>query len=410
MRNYGLDRSFDESYLLERRLMRFAAPRQVLYGRGTAQRLPEYLDEQERSKVFVLTDRNLAAAGVGRELISAFERAGTTEVFEREAGEPKASEIDAIGESARRFGPSTIVAIGGGATMDAAKCVRVLAEFGGSVPDYEGRDLVPRASSVLLAAVATTAGTGSETGIATIYTDDASGAKTVVASPHMLPDIAVVDPDLTVTVPPGTTAATGIDALCQAIGAYLTLGAHPITDVLALHSIRLLNGHVVGAVERGDDVATRGAMAYGSLLSGLAMNNAGAIADQFFDEVLGPRYGVPHGILSGVFMPYVLQFNRCFSSVKIASIGDEILPDPAGSEEERVDGVIARTAELVELLRLPGLRDIGVTEEDLDELADGVAAHSGVERGINPRPLTRDDALSILQSAWWRVDPLRSSS
>lgn len=407
MRSPGLDRSLDEEYLLPGRLMRFAAPGEVLYGHGAALSLPDYLSKKARKKIFVLTDRNLATAGVGDGLIAALRNGGTVEMFEREAGEPKASEIDRAGEAARRFDPSAIVAIGGGATMDAAKCVRVIAELGGVVADYEGRNQVPGRSAVPLAAVATTSGTGSETGIATIYSDDGSGVKTVVASAHLLPDFAVVDPDLTVSVPPGTTAATGVDALCQAIGAYLTPGAHPITDVLALRAIRLLDAHVVRAFEAGDDVAARGAMAYGSLLSGLAMNNAGAIADQFFDEVLGPRYSVPHGVLSGVFMPYVLQFNRPVSSARIATIGEEILVDPEVPEEERVDGVIRRIAELVEQLRLPGLREVGVEEEDLEELADGVASHSGVERAINPRPLTRTDALSVLRCAWSQEDSLR---
>jgi alcohol dehydrogenase class IV len=397
----------DERYRTQGEVFRVSVPDTVLYGRGAAARSVSELSSEQLARVFVLTDGNLRAAGVGDELIAALQEAGEPVIHERVPGEPTASEIDGIADAARDANPTAIVAIGGGATMDSAKCVRLLLDQGGRIGDYYDR--YPATDSPIalpLVTVATTAGTGSESVGAGLLVDDATREKTAISSHHMRADVAVVDPDLTLSVPPSATASTGCDALAQAIGPFIGPLRHPVTDVLAGEAIRLITANLPAAVRSGDDVEARSAVAYGSLMSGLAMANTEAMADQFFDEVLGPRYKIPHGTVAGIVLPYVLQFNRLEASHRIALMAPLVTSEPASSEAERVDQVIQRLAALADEVGLPRLADL-VPAEDLPELARDTAQHPGVEMGINPGLITEHVAMKVLEGSWRREDPLR---
>lgn len=391
------------------KVMSFRAPATILYGRGSALQGLVSLLPDARQRVFVLRDDNLTAAGVGDELISALQRDNSTivEAYSRKPGEPRVSEVDDIAEAARAVSPTAIVAIGGGANLDIGKCIRVLAEHDGTTREYiEGRH-VPLAS-VKLVAVATTAGTGSETGTAGLVVDEDTGEKLLF--PGVRPEVAVVDPDLTLGVPPGPTTATGLDALAQAVGAYLCNFRHPITDVFAFEAIALLSNNIITVIRDGSNVEARAAMAYGSLLSGLALNNSGAIADQFFDEVIGPRYGIPHGVVAGIVLPYVVQYDRAAAQERVASLAETISDEPAATVDGRADQVVRRFADIAREADLPSLESAGVPRDDLHLLAEMVADHFGVEKGYDPRPITFDGALTMLEAAYDSKNPLEAVS
>jgi alcohol dehydrogenase class IV len=385
-------------------LFRFRAP-EVIYGRGSSARIAEHLPSPALAQPFVLTDQHLRDAGVGDAAITSLEEKGSPTVFVREPGEPTASEIDRLGDVARDADATAIVAIGGGATMDSAKCLRVILEFGGSVRDHAGEAPLQPGAGLPLAALPTTAGTGSESGIGALYIDDDTRAKVPVYAEGMLPSLAVSDPDLTRTVPPGPTAATGVDALAQAVGPFTGPLRHPITDAFSSKAIALILRHLPRAVADGDDMEARVAMAYGSLLSGMAMNNSEAMADQFFDEVIGPRYRVPHGTVAGVVLPYVVQYNRASAEDRTVLLAEAVL-ESSKSGEARADELVDALQILRHEIGLPDLEAVGVPEGDLPELADLAAHHYGVEMGINPRVLTPKGALAILEAAWHDRPPL----
>jgi alcohol dehydrogenase len=291
--------------------------------------------------------------------------------------------------------------------MDTAKCVRVLLENEGDVRDYIGMDrMAITTSEIPLVLVATTAGTGAECVAAALMIDDETREKVVIALWAMNADFAVVDPDLTLSVPSGPTAATGSDALAQAIGPLIGPRRQPVADALAAEAIRLLTASLPRVVADGSDLEARAAVAYGSLMSGLAMRNTEAMGDQFFDEVLGPKYGIPHGTVAGIVLPYVLQFNRVEAAPQIARMAPLLVADPADAEEERVDQVVGRLHAFVDDIRLPRLESLGVAAEDLPDLAREVSQHFGVEMGINPGVITEDVARTILDAAFNRADPL----
>ena len=403
--------SLEETFSRPDTVFRFASPSQILYGRGAATRFAEPFGQlvggaRDRA-VLVVTDEILLEVGIAGPVIDALAGTGMrVEVYARKPEEPTASAVNALGEHTGRLDPAGVVAIGGGATMDSAKSARVLHQFGGRIEDYEGIGTVPAPATIPLAAIATTSGTGSETGYAALFTHEATSTKRFVGSPHMVPDLAVVDPDLTASVPPATTAHTGIDALAQAIGPFLSPLRHPVTDVLAREAVRLLGGNLLGAYRDGSDMAARSAMAYGSLMMGLAMNNAECIGEHFFAEIVGPRYAIPHGVSVGMFLPYILQFNRNVSAARLAALAALFIDDPAEDEQAAIDQFVGFTNSLLGELDLPTLKDIGVRSRHLDELTDHIYGHIGIELDLNPRPMNRDDCARILGAAFDEIPAL----
>lgn len=403
----GISRALpiDERYVNVKEVFRFRSP-EITYGRGASERIVDLLDDDARAKPFVVTDRNLREAGVGNSAIEGLRSAGEPAVFERAPGEPTASEIDEIAAAARDAQCTAIVAIGGGATMDASKCVRVVLELGGSIRDHAGEPKLGSREAIPLVAVPTTSGTGSESGVGALYIDDEKREKVPVFAEGMLPNFAVCDPDLTFSVPAGATAAIGADALAQAIGPFTGPLRHPITDALSSTAIALILRHLATAVADGGDVEARVALAHASLMSGLAMNNSEAMADQFFDEVIGPRYSVAHGNVAGVLLPYVVQFNRGAAEERTALLARMAL-DPSGDgRTPSADDLVNALQELRHRISLPGLEEMGVPEDDLAELAHLTAGHYAVEMGINPRELSENAAFAILDAAWHERPPL----
>ena len=401
----------EDQFVLPDTVFRFASPSQILYGRSAATRFAEPFDQlvgdAADRPVLVVTDEILLSVGIAGPVVDALAGTGlAVEVYARKPEEPTSSAVNALAEHTRRVDPAGIVAIGGGATMDSAKSARVLLQFGGRIEQYEGIGAVPAPATIPLAAIATTSGTGSETGYAALFTHEETSTKRFVGSPHMVPDLAVVDPDLAASVPPATTAHTGIDALAQAIGPFLSPLRHPITDVLAREAVRLLGGNLLAAYRDGTDMAARSAMAYGSLMMGLAMNNAECIGEHFFAEIVGPRYAIPHGVSVGMFLPYILQFNRHVSAGRLAALASLFIEEPADDEQDAIDQFVGFTNALLGELDLPTLQDIGVRAGHLEELTDHIYGHIGIELNLNPRPMNREDCARILRAAFDEIPAL----
>lgn len=406
-----MDQILEDAFTLPDTVFRFASPSQILYGRGASTRFAEPFSQlvggHLDGPVLVVTDEILISVGITGPVVEALASMELdVEVFARRPEEPTAAAVNALGAHTARLDPVGMVAIGGGATMDSAKSARVLHQFGGRIEEYEGIGTVPAPATIPLAAIATTSGTGSETGYAALFTHEETSTKRFVGSPHMVPDLAVVDPDLTASVPAATTAHTGIDALAQAIGPFLSPLRHPITDVLAREAVRLLGGNLLAAYRDGTDMTARSAMAYGSLMMGLAMNNAECIGEHFFAEIVGPRYAIPHGVSVGMFLPYILQFNRNVSAARLAALASLFVEDAAEDEQAAIDQFVGFTNSLLGELDLPTLRDIGVRSRHLDELTDHIYGHIGIELDLNPRPMNRDDCARILTAAYDEIPAL----
>lgn len=392
---------------MTQRAFDFIAPR-ITYGVGAAETFVDRVQNSALERVLLVTDQALIDHNVLSPISTALETAaGDLDVLARKVQEPLREEIDDAANALRDRGvlPTSIVGVGGGATMDTAKALRVLLTHGGTLADYEGIGRVPGPSDITLIAIATTSGTGSETGFGAVFTDASSHTKQIVADNALLPDLAVVDPTLTVSVPARTTAYSGIDALAQAIGPYLSPLRHPISDVFALRAVQHLMRSLLPAYRNGSDLEARTGMAYGSLMMGLAMNAAECIGEHFFAEVVGPRYDLPHGLAVGIFLPYVLQYNIPTSADRLADLARLSLDSSPDGVEAAAAAFVSRTADLVRQTELPTLQDVGVEREHLPELARLTSMHFGQEMGLNPRPLTEDACLRILTAAYEGEDP-----
>jgi alcohol dehydrogenase len=313
--------------------------------------------------------------------------------------EPSAGSVVQAVDGARAAGCDVVVALGGGSALDTGKAVAMLLGNPGRLEDYLGVGRVPQRGvpSILLP---TTAGTGAEITPNALYYLPAKRVKEAVVSPHIIPDVAIVDPLLTATAPPGVTAATGVDALCHAVESYTSANASPLTDPYALEAIRLIGAHLRSAVRNGSDLAAREGMAQGSLLAAIALTNAGANAVHALAYPLQGQHRVTHGVANSLLLPYVLDFNTGAGLDRFARVAEALGESVAGLSREAAakraaDGARALSRDVGIPQRLG---DVGVRREHVDEL---VGAAMKVTRLLNnnPRPVRPEDARAIYEAA-----------
>lgn len=291
-----------------------------------------------------------------------------------------------------------VVAIGGGSVLDVAKLLAALHGHAASVQTFFGQGLLPP-RRVRLLCLPTTSGAGSEVSPNAILYDESDRLKKAVISPQLVPDVAVVDPALTVTLPPATTAATGLDALVHCIEGYANLAAHPMVDPFALEGIRLISSNLVRAVQHGTDLDARSALALGSLYGGLCLGPVNTAAVHALAYPLGSEFRLAHGLSNALLLTAVLRFNLPAAPARYASIARALgVPDGADDTTTAERGV-ARLDALVRACGLPpGLAAVGVTADDLPRLAGAALRVTRLLRN-NPRPLTASDAESIFRQA-----------
>lgn len=302
-----------------------------------------------------------------------------------------------------------VLAVGGGAVLDCGKAAAAMLSNGGPLIDYlegvgSGRQVT--VAPVSLIAVPTTAGTGSEvTKNAVISGPD---YKKSLRSPLMIPRVALVDPELTLSMPPEVTASCGMDALTQLIEAYLSRGASPLTDGLALQGIAAAgrSGALLRAVQQGDDAGAREQMALASLLGGITLANAGLGAVHGFASPLGALFPIPHGVACAALLPQVVRANleasrgteheqRVFG--RVCDLAAALLPDPPAQHGERAEAVVEKLTEIQKEVGIPGLGRLGVTPEDFPRI---IAGARGSSMRYNPLHLTDEQLEAILGEAF----------
>lgn len=313
--------------------------------------------------------------------------------------EPSAESLDPVVEQVKAHQADLVVAVGGGSAIDVAKATAVLAANGGTAYDYFGVDRVPRPGLPVIA-MPTTAGTGAEATPNAIFTNTRTQVKEGIVSPYMMPAVAIVDPELTLTAPPGVTAATGMDALTHAVESFTSVKAAPTTDLFAAEAIRRIGRSIRTAVFRGGDLAARTDMALGSLYAGIAICNAGTGAVHAMAYPLGGQFRVPHGIANASLLPHVLPWNLQGSVEKFAQVA-RLLGEPVDglSALAAAERAVAAIQRLCADLGTPSrLSAFGVREEHIPAMA--AAAHATRRlMDNNPRNLTVEEVEAIYRSA-----------
>lgn len=363
-------------------------PPRVAFGAGTAAETGRWVRERGLTRILVVADA-FNAARVDRLGLE-----GEVTVFADIKPEPDIPNLEALLAVAERVEPQVVIGFGGGSAMDLAKLAAVLPGSGQTIRDVVGPEKVAAKRAVLVQ-VPTTAGTGSEVGTRALVTDPATMSKLAVQSVHMLADVAVVDPDLTLSVPAAVTAATGVDALAHCVEAYTNRKAHPLIDLYALEGIRLVGCFLPRAIADGGDREARAGLSLASFYGGICLGPVNTAAGHAVAYPLGTRHHIPHGAANALIFPHVLAFNAPAVPAKTAAVL-EALGLPAATDPAAV--FKAAHDWCVKLGCTMRLSAFGVPEADLAAMAE--EAHA-IRRLLdnNPRDLSREDILGMYRAA-----------
>ncbi|HDR14041.1 MAG TPA: iron-containing alcohol dehydrogenase [Desulfobacteraceae bacterium] len=290
-----------------------------------------------------------------------------------------------------------VLAVGGGSAIDTAKAICATATNEGSIADYKGLHRLPNRAAPLIA-VPTTAGTGSEVTIFTIITDTKTDVKMLIGSPYLMPQVAIVDPLLTLSCPRELTAAVGIDALTHAIEAYVSLKAQPMSDLFALSAIELISGNLRQAWANGGNIKAREKTMMGALQAGIAFSNSSVALVHGMSRPIGAYFHVPHGMSNAALLGPVTEFSLLGNPERYADIALAMGEDVEGLTPMEAAMVAAETInELVSDVQIPSLGELGVEESKLEELAPKMAeaAIASGSPGNNPRQATKKEIIEL---------------
>jgi alcohol dehydrogenase class IV len=378
----------------------FSFPTTIRFGIGVRRRLPEELTTLGIRRPLVVTDQGVAGLDFFAGIVEAAGSVGQAAAFDGVWGNPVSSQVAAGVTAYRAHGADGIVAVGGGAAVDVAKAIALMATHPGQLFDYE--DEVPGALAVTdatapIVALPTTAGTGSEVGRSAVISDDDSHVKRIVFGPPLLPRVVLADPELTVGLPAGITAATGMDALTHNVEAYLARNFHPMCDGIALEGLRLVAGNLARAVAAPGDLDARGAMLMGSMMGAVAFQKGLGVVHSCA-HALGTVADVHHGLANAVMIDLALELNVeaaperfAVLAATVGAVSVDGTPDAAGFLRWLGDlkAEVGIPADLAALGVDPGCAS------ELVAVAVADACHAN-----NPRPVTAGDFEAVFRRSF----------
>jgi alcohol dehydrogenase len=378
----------------------FFIPTVTLMGIGSHKEIGKQIKALGGKKPFICTDQGIVDAGILDKIVQVIQKDCQVEpvVYKGTKPNPTDNNVHEGLELFEKNGCDLIISLGGGSPHDCGKGIGIVATNGGNIREYEGVDQSRKAMPPFIA-VNTTAGTASEMTRFCIITDTSRKVKMAIVDWRVTPNVAIDDPLLMVGMPPGLTAATGMDALTHAIEAYVSTIATPVTDACALKAIDLISRYLRSAVANGGDMEARDKMCYAQYLAGMAFNNASLGHVHAMAHQLGGFYDLPHGICNAILLPHVERFNMIAKVDKFADI--------AIAMGENIEGVSSRAAADIALeaiqtlskdIGIPsGLSELGVKEEDLKIMAEN--AQKDACGLTNPRCPTLQDVIQIYKNA-----------
>ncbi|MAI35757.1 MAG: hypothetical protein CBE00_13700 [Planctomycetaceae bacterium TMED240] len=390
---------------------------QLTFGPGAIGTLTGVLHREKTKRVLVVSDQALVKAGIVSQAEVAIQTVGTAfQVFSDGEVEPSTSTVKTLVDAANEFQPDLFVALGGGSNMDLAKAAAATFGGDGDVGALFGFDQAPQ-RAVKLVCIPTTAGTGSEVTHSAILKESATGKKAAILSQRIRPDVAIVDPQLTISCPQQVTAESGIDALTHAIEAYLVRnffsfsedlehglpyeGSHPLGDMYAEKAIRLIGRNLKRVIDDPDDLAARSGMALAATLAGAAFSSCGVSLAHALEYPLGATYQCSHGVGNGIVLPGVMQFWSDTRQARLAQIAAFLGVEQAEQMQasEAAQAAIHWVTKVRERIGLPtGLLAVGGKPEDIPGLA---AAAMSLQRllDLSPTTPTLEDLTTILKAS-----------
>jgi alcohol dehydrogenase class IV len=378
-------------------------PRILQVGAGASQEAGNIVKALGCRRPLIVTDKMMVQLGyVARiqESLSALNI--VSDVFAETVPEPTVGSIQAGVEQVRNGNYDSIIAIGGGSPIDSAKAISILGKYGGVMRDYKFSRLVTEPGLPIIA-IPTTAGTGSEATRVTIITDETSDEKMLCVGIGFMPMAALVDYDLTLSLPPRTTADTGIDALTHAMEAYVSNKASPYSDTQAIAAMKLLAPNLRRAFHDGSDKAAREAMMLGSTLAGVAFSNASVALVHGMSRPIGAFYHVPHGLSNAMLLPVVTEYSIPAATARYAdcarAMGVALASD---SDDQANDKLMVELYAINEELQVPTPEQFGIQREsyfgNLEIMAEQALASGSP--GNNPRVPSAQEIIEIYKKVW----------
>ena len=382
---------------------RIVLPRLMEVGAGASGQLARVLQELGCSRPLIVTDRMMVELGYVARIAGQLEEAGiASQCFADTLPEPTAASIRAGVEMVRQGDFDSIVALGGGSPIDSAKAIGILGKFGGEMRDYRFPRDVSEAGLPLIA-IPTTAGTGSEATRFTIITDETSDEKMLCAGLGFMPIAALIDYELTLSLPPRVTADTGIDALTHAIEAYVSRKASLYSDSQALEAMRLLAPNLRTAFHEPGNRAAREAMMLGATLAGIAFSNASVALVHGMSRPIGAFFHVPHGLSNAMLLPAITAFSIPAAPERYADCARAMgVATQTDSVEVANDKLLGELRAINQELKVPSPEQFGIARERFFELRSTMArqALASGSPGNNPRVPTEAEIIDLYETVW----------
>lgn len=375
-------------------------PQISLFGEGAINELVRQMTLKPARRPLIVTEKALVSIGLLDGLISGLRDHGFTPVVFDGVQPNPTDQIANEAMMAYKIGLcDSLIGFGGGSAMDTAKAVRALmANPDKTIYDLEGIGNVKHIGP-FMACISTTSGTAAEVTSNAVITDTRRKVKMVIIDPALLPDIAVNDPAMMTGLPQAVTAATGMDALTHAIEAYVSIGAHPLTDHSAIAAIRIIAEYLPKAVADGKCITAREMMAHGQFLAGMAFNSAGLGYVHSLAHQPGATHNLPHGVCNAILLPVVCEFNLGVKEDRFAQIASAMGVDTSHmSQSDAANAAIKAIRDLSAKVGIPsGLHELGIKESDLADWVD--AAEADPCSGCAPRIASKAELLALYQAA-----------
>ncbi len=381
----------------------FYIPPVLIIGSGASEQVGEESRKLGVEKGLIVTDEVLLKLGILDNIKRALSQAQVQ--FAIYSGVFTEPIVDFVQEGLKAYkenGCDFLLAVGGGSAIDTAKAIVVMVANTGSIEDYEGLNKI-REGGVPLIAIPTTAGTGSEVTRYTVITDTKRDVKMLIGSPFLVPQKAIIDPLLTLSMPRGLTAATGIDALTHAIEAYVSVKAQPMSDIFSLSAIELISGSLRQAWSNGNNMEAREKTMLGALQAGVAFSNSSVALVHGMSRPIGAYFHVAHGVSNAALLGVVTEFSLIGNPARYARIAKAMGENVENlTIIEAADLAAKSIKKLIKDIKIPSLRELGVDKEKLDKLAlkmaeDAIASGSPAN---NPRQATKEEIIELYKLAY----------
>ena len=372
------------------------------FGAGSRKVIAEEVAKRGYKKALIVTDKDLIKFGVADQVIAVLKDANIPyEIFDEVKPNPTVKNVKAGIAAFQAAGADFMIAIGGGSSMDTSKAIGIIInnpEFS-DVVSLEGVANTKK-KSVPVIALPTTAGTAAEVTINYVITDEENVKKMVCVDPNDIPTLAIIDPELMLSMPRGLTASTGMDALTHAIEGLITLGAWEMSDMFETKAIEMIAKWLPKAVENPSDIEARDGMATAQYIAGMAFSNVGLGLVHGMAHPLGAYYDIPHGVANALLLPFVMEYNKEAAKAKYRTIAEAMGVDTSSmSDDEAADAAVKAVKDLAIRVRIPQhLSEIGVPESGLPTLAQ--AAFDDVCTPGNPRQTNVEEILAIYKKAF----------